>query len=130
MVQFSNCSTQRNADNGFRIQNAARQKICPVYLANCVAQGDGTSGLASAGYYISGPCAVTMSNCACHVDTADVKIGCPPYAVVTTGGGVSAPVLVQIIGGFMNAATTWADQIDAPLASDIRVYAYSGSQWT
>jgi hypothetical protein len=129
MVQFSNCSTQRNTNNGFYIQNPRHQKACPVYLANCVAQGDGTSGSAGAGYRISGPCAVTMSNCACHVDTVDVAAGAPPYGVVTTSGGVSAPVLVQILGGFMNAVSAWASQVSPPLAADIRVFAHSGGQW-
>lgn len=131
MIQISNCSTQGNTLNGFYIKNGTRHHVCPVYLANCVAQGDGIDGGSNSGYRISGPCAVTMSNCACHVDTTVVSRGAPKHAVVTASGGVGRPVFVQILGGFMNAAgSSWADVIDAPLKSDIRVLAYHGRQWT
>jgi Pectate lyase superfamily protein len=128
MIQIVNCSTQGNLGNGFYIRNAADHEISPVYLANCVAQGDGIKG--GSGYLISGPCGVTMSNCACHVDTAVVGTGVPEHAVVTTDGKVGAPVFVQILGGFMNSRGTWSHSANAPLVSDVRVVTYGGRQWT
>jgi hypothetical protein len=129
MVQIVNCSTQGNLDNGFYVRNAAKKEISPVYLSNCVAQGDGIKG--GAGYLISGPCGVTMSNCACHVDTAVIGKGVPEHAVVTADGNVSAPVFVQILGGFMNShSTSWSHATNAPLVSDVRVLTYGGRQWT
>lgn len=44
-------------------------------------------------------------------------------------GSVSPPVMVSMTGGFYNAVTAFCDKINAPLASDIRVYTYTGSQW-
>ncbi len=132
MIQISNCSTQRNKFNGFYIQNTGPQEICPVYLSNCVAQGDGTAGGTNAGYRIAGPCAVSMTNCSCHVNTIDVSAGCPPYAVATTSDGIASPAFVQIVGGFMNAAngSAWSDVVNAPLASNVQVFGYAQGQWT
>jgi hypothetical protein len=133
MVQFSNCSTQRNSNNGWYIQNTAGGDICPVYLSNCVAQGDGTAGGTNAAFRISGPCMAMFANCASHIDTVDVGGGCPPYAFATTSGGVSPPVLVQVNGGFFNSKTGFKDTINAPLqntAGVIQAYYWTGSQWT
>jgi hypothetical protein len=132
MIQIANCSTQGNLNNGFYIRNGAKAEISPVYLVNCVAQGDGIAGGTNAGYRISGPCAVTMSNCACHVDTSVVGKGVPEYAVVTTASGkLGPPIFVQILGGFMNSrSTSWSRVINAPQVSDVRVVTYGGKQWS
>lgn len=130
MINVSNCTTQRNGNNGFYIHSASGEaKPAPVYLANCTAEGDGINLLTNAAYRLSGPVAVSMLNCSSHVCTPDVAGGCPLYAVVTTAGGVSAPVMVDIRGGFYNSVTAFADKIAAPLASNVSAYAYTGGQW-
>lgn len=130
MVQIENCATQRNQDNGYYIlAQPGEIKTCPVYLSNCVAQGDGVAGGTGAGYTISGPVVVSMSNCACHVNTIDVTAGCPPYAVVTTSGGAANPCGVSIQGGFYNAVTEFSDVIDAPGVASVSCMTFTGAQW-
>ena len=130
MIMLQNCNTQRNQNNGFYVlAQAGEIKTCPVYLSNCVAQGDGIAGGTGAGYTISGPVLVSMSNCASHVNDVDVPNGCPPYAVVTTSGGVSAPCGVYIQGGFYNAMTAFSDVIQAPGVASVSCLTYVGAQW-
>lgn len=38
--------------------------------------------------------------------------------------------MVSMVGGFYNAVTAFCDEINAPLASDIRVFTYTGGQWS
>jgi hypothetical protein len=135
MVQISNCSTQRNGDNGIKIANTGYSppEICPVYLSNCVFQGDGTTGGSNAGIRLSGPVAAVITGCGVLVDTVDVPGGCPAYAITTASDSVSPPVMVQMSSGFYNSVTAFANKINAPLASDVRVFVYTNpthGQWS
>lgn len=130
MVQLANCSTQRNAQNGIRIINTTSGEISPVYLTGCVFQGDGTGGSSNAGIRLSGPVMATITGCGVHVNTVDVSSGVPLHAITTASDGVSPPVMVSMVGGFYNAVTAFCDEINAPLASDIRVFTYTGGQWS
>lgn len=60
----------------------------------------------------------------------DVSSGVPLHAITTASDGVSPPVMVSMVGGFYNAVTAFCDEINAPLASDIRVFTYTGGQWS
>jgi hypothetical protein len=130
MVQLSNCSTQRNMNNGVKIANTSSGEISPVYLTGCVFQGDGRDGSSNAGIRLSGPVAATITGCGVHVNTVDVGSGVPLYAITTASDGVSAPVMLSMLGGFYNAVTAFADVINAPGKSDVRVYTYVGGQWS
>jgi Pectate lyase superfamily protein len=129
MVQLANCSTQRNMNNGIRIVNSSSGEISPVYLTGCVFQGDGRAGSSNAGIRLSGPVAATITGCGVHVNTVDAGSGVPLYAITTASDGISPPVMLSMLGGFYNAVTAFCDRINEPLRSDIRVYAYVGSQW-
>jgi hypothetical protein len=130
MVQLVNCSTQRNRENGFRISSAPRESVV-TYLANCVAQGDGIAGgTDAAGYRISGPAGVSLVNSSCHVNRSDIASGAPNYGIVTTSDGVAPPNFVEVMGGLYNGATAWSKEIEAPLASSVQTFSYSGSQWS
>ena len=135
MVQFANCTTQRNMENGIMIANTSSGEISQVYLTGCVFQGDGISGATSsdgttnAGIRLSGPVAATITGCGVHVNTSDVSSGAPLQAITTASDGVSPPVMLSMIGGFYNAVTQFCNEIDAPLVSDVRVYTYTGGQW-
>jgi Pectate lyase superfamily protein len=129
MVQLSNCSTQRNMENGIRIINTAADKISPVYLTGCVFQGDGRNGSSTAGIRLSGPVMATITGCGVHINTVDVRAGVPLYAVAVASDGISPPVMLSMLGGFYNAVAAFCDKIDAPATSDIRVFTYTGSQW-
>jgi len=133
MVQLSNCSTQRNMLNGIRIANTAKTESSPVYLTGCVFQGDGriiADHANNAGIRLSGPVAATITGCGVHVNTVDITAGVPHYAIVTASDGVAPPVMLSMLGGFYNATKAFADEVDAPVTSDVRVYSYAGSQWT
>ncbi len=129
MVQLSNCTTQRNMDNGIRVINTSAGEISPVYLTGCVFQGDGRSGASNAGIRLSGPVAATVTGCGVHVNTVDVSSGVPLYAITTASDGVSPPVMLSMLGGFYNAVTAFCDEINAPVKSDVRVFTYVGGQW-
>lgn len=129
MVQLSNCSTQRNMDNGIRIVNSASAAISPVYLTGCVFQGDGRSGSSNAGIRLSGPVAATITGCGVHVNTSDISSGVPLHAITTASDGVTPPVMLSMIGGFYNAVSGFADLVNAPVKSDVRVFTYVGGQW-
>jgi hypothetical protein len=129
MVQLANCSTQRNMENGIKVANGTSGEISPVYLTGCVFQGDGRSGSSHAGIRLSGPVMATITGCGVHVNTCDISSGVPLHAISVASDGVSPPVMLSMLGGFYNAVTAFCDKINAPLASDIRVYTYTGSQW-
>jgi len=129
MVQLANCSTQRNMENGIRIANSTAGEISPVYLTGCVFQGDGRSGSSHAGIRLSGPVMATITGCGVHVNTCDIRSGVPLHAITIASDGVSPPVMLSMLGGFYNAVTAFCDKVDAPAASDIRVYTFTGCQW-
>jgi hypothetical protein len=64
------------------------------------------------------------------VNTVDVSHGVPRYAIVSASDGVSAPVVLSMLGGFYNSTVAFCDNVDAPVRSDVRVYSYAGSQWS
>lgn len=133
MVQLSNCSTQRNMLNGIRIANSHKAETAPVYLTGCVFQGDGrkiADNANNAGIRLSGPVAATITGCGVHVNTVDVKAGVPRYAIVSASDGVAPPVMLSMTGGYYNATEDFADAVNSPVRSDVRVYSYVGSQWT
>lgn len=130
MVMLENCTTQRNQNSGYVIQAAPGEtENCPVYLSNCVAQGDGIAGGTNSGFTISGPVIASLANCACHVNTIDVPAGCPPYAVTTTAGGAAAPCGVSIQGGFYNAVTGFGNVVDPPGLAAVSCMTFTGKQW-
>lgn len=130
MIMLENCATQRNQDSGYVIQaQPGETENCPVYLSNCVAQGDGVAGGTNAGFTISGPVIASLSNCACHVNTIDVPGGCPQFAVTTTSGGAANPAGVSIQGGFYNAVSGFSNVVDSPGASIVSCMTFTGRQW-
>jgi Pectate lyase superfamily protein len=129
MVQLSNCSTQRNNTNGIQIANTSAGDICPVYLDNCVFQGDGIAGGGNAGIRLSGPVAAVITGGGVHVNTIDVGSGVPLSAITTASDGVSRPVMLNMRGGFYNGVNAFWDQVNLPLTYDIRVHNYTGGQW-
>lgn len=130
-VQLSNCTSQRNHLNGCVIANSASAEISPVNLTGCVFQGDGTAGSTNAGIRLSGPVGAIITGCSVHVNHNAEGDGndYPNYAIVTASDSVSAPVFLQMLGGFYNAHTAFSDKINAPLISDVRVLTWTGSQW-
>lgn len=127
MIQVSNCTTQRNYNNGFHIAALASTETCPVYLSNCVAQGDGTDG-ASSGYRVNGPVIASLLNCACHLNNDVDSIKCPIYGI-TTADTTQPPLLVTVIGGFYNAYTAWDNVANAPSYSSVAdVWTLAGGQ--
>ncbi len=131
MINFANCSTQRNSGFGFLIEADGKQRTCPVYLSNCTAQGDGTQGAGAGAYCMSGPVIVTLANCSSHVNTVDVHSGVPEYAFVTTKGAASSPpALVEVTGGFFNATTAFSNKVSPPAASAVSTFTTVGAQWT
>jgi hypothetical protein len=129
MVQLSNCSTQRNMLNGIKIANSAKKETAPVYLTGCVFQGDGRLLSSNAGIRLSGPVAATITGCGVHVNTVDISAGVPRYAIVSASDGVAPPEMLSMLGGFYNATEAFADNVNAPVRSDVRVYTYAGHQW-
>jgi hypothetical protein len=129
MVQLSNCTTQRNNTNGIQIANTSAGNIGVVYLDNCVFQGDGIGGGGDAGIRLSGPVAAVITGGGVLVNTIDIGSGVPLHAITTASDGVSPPVALNMRGGFYNGVTGFWDNIQAPLTYDIRVHAWTGSQW-
>src|SRR5260370_17624492 len=104
MVQLSNCSTQRNQQNGIVIDNPVlNQEISPVSLSNCVFQGDGID-TASAAIRLQGQVGVIFTGCSSHVNTLDVGAGVPKTAIPPTTNGLAPPAFLQMAGGFYNAS--------------------------
>ncbi len=131
MVQLNNCSTQRNNEYGFHVEANSNNKFCPVYLSNCVAQGDGIQSGNSAGYRFDGPVLASLANCAVHVNTTDVAAGAPSYAIITDNDAIAAPVGLIVQGGFFNAASaTWAQLLSAPQMSVVDTLVYAGGPWS
>ncbi|MBO0836363.1 MAG: hypothetical protein J2P28_12780, partial [Actinobacteria bacterium] len=133
MVQLSNCSTQRNGNNGIKIANSVVDRISVVYCTGCVFQGDGTSGAPNSGIRLAGPVGAVFTGCGVHVNSgipADGSGTWPSYAITTAADGVAPPAFVDIHGGFYNAATAFANKIDAPLVSVVDALEYHGGQWT
>lgn len=132
MVQLSNCSTQRNGDNGIKIANSAVDQVSVVYCTGCVFQGDGTSGSPNSGIRLSGPVGAVFTGCGVHVNSgipADGRGSWPTFAITTAADNVAPPAFVDIHGGFYNAATAFSNKIDAPLVSVVDALEYHGGQW-
>jgi hypothetical protein len=132
MVQLSNCSTQRNGHNGIKIANPDGGRISVVYCTGCVFQGDGTAGPPGSGIRLSGPVGAVFTGCGVHVNSgipADGRGTWPAYAITTAADGVAPPAFADLRGGFYNAATAFANQIDAPLVSVVDTLEYHGGQW-
>ena len=131
MVNLVNCFTQRNQQDGCYITNAGAAATCPVYISNSVFQGDGVNanagGGAIGGVHVDGQVAVFLSNTSTHVNTVDVAGGCPNYGIVSTGA--SSPVVVQWLGGLINAKTGRSDVVTAPTTVDMRIMQYTGGQF-
>lgn len=128
-IQVSNCTTQRNGRNGYFADASSAADYCPVYLSNCVAQGDGRD-LESSAFRLAGPGILTLSNCASHVDTIDISTGVPLYAISTdTYSGLGGPVFLEALGGFYNAVRAFAQVSTAAVNSHCAVYSYIGHQW-
>jgi Pectate lyase superfamily protein len=132
MVQLSNCSSQRNGNNGIKIANSAADRISVVYCTGCVFQGDGTAGSPNSGIRLSGPVGAVFTGCGVHVNSgipADGSGTWPAYAITTAADSVAPPVFVDIHGGFYNAATAFSNKISAPLISVVDALEYHGGQW-
>jgi hypothetical protein len=123
-VQLTGCTTQANQQNGLKVDNSATEgDFCPVYVANCTFQGDGTNGGDNAGIRLSGKVLVTVAGGGVLVGTQ----GSPPWAVACD---VAQPLGLQMLGGFYNAINGFDYLSKTPAVSDIRVFGYFGSAWT
>lgn len=132
MIQFDNCSTQRNRQNGIHIQNSkANQEVAPVYLSNCVFQGDGTDG-GSSGIRLAGQVTVGMTNTSVHVNHNAERDGnsYPANGITVTANGTGAAQYVSCVGGLITGSSRPRNIINAP-ATAIADYAYAtiSGQW-
>jgi hypothetical protein len=118
------CTTQANQQNGLKVDNSATEgDFCPVYVAHCTFQGDGTNGGNNAGIRLSGKVLVTVVGGGVLVGSRSS----PPWAVACD---VAQPLGLQMLGGFHNAIKGFGYLNQTPAVSDVRVLGYFGSAWT
>lgn len=130
-----NCGTQRNSHNGLNAVNTSAPGTsarAPVILSGCTFDADGANGGVGgggfAGMFASGSVEVAATGTSVLCGTVDVASpGCPQYAIATAaaGTGPGKPVLVQVNGGILNAASAIIN--DAAPAQSLRVSPYTAA---